>query len=174
MILLIFYSLPFILGTLSKPRRRRRRRRRRGHGKTKDLIGRTIAQHARFKLCTFLSLSLQNKNMKSPQFASSANRNRDGKLFKFSFGTQRFFCTLCWSWGVAPYETVNTCSHFFKFYLKAEIHFFDRCLLWRCRPDCLSSLLCWRRLIPLRSPLKTVWPPPKILQPSPLPPRDDN
>ena len=33
------------LGTLSKPRRRRQR----GHGKTKDLIGRTIAQHVRFK-----------------------------------------------------------------------------------------------------------------------------
>ena len=34
-----------ILGTLSKPRRRRQR----GYGKTKDLIGRTIAQHVRFK-----------------------------------------------------------------------------------------------------------------------------
>ena len=33
------------LGTLSKPRRRRQR----GHGKRKDLIGRTIAQHVRFK-----------------------------------------------------------------------------------------------------------------------------
>ena len=36
-----------LLGTLSK--RRRRRRRRRGHGKTKDLIGRAIAQRVRFK-----------------------------------------------------------------------------------------------------------------------------
>ena len=34
-----------IFGTLSKPRRRRQR----GHGKTKDLIGRTIAQHVHFK-----------------------------------------------------------------------------------------------------------------------------
>ena len=34
-----------LLGTLSK----RRRRRRRGHGKTKDLIGRAIAQRVRFK-----------------------------------------------------------------------------------------------------------------------------
>ena len=34
-----------LLGTLSKPRRRRQR----GHGKTKDLIGRTIAQRVRFK-----------------------------------------------------------------------------------------------------------------------------
>ena len=34
-----------ILGTLSKPRWGRQR----GHGKTKDLIGRTIAQHVRFK-----------------------------------------------------------------------------------------------------------------------------
>ena len=33
------------LGTLSKPRRRRQL----GHGKTKDLIGRTIARHVRFK-----------------------------------------------------------------------------------------------------------------------------
>ena len=33
------------LGTLSKPRRQRQRR----HGKTKDLIGRTIAQHVPFK-----------------------------------------------------------------------------------------------------------------------------
>ena len=35
------------LGTLSKPRRQRQRQRR--HRKTKDLIGRTIAQHLRFK-----------------------------------------------------------------------------------------------------------------------------
>ena len=33
------------VGTLSKPRRRRQR----GPGKTKDLIGRTIVQHVRFK-----------------------------------------------------------------------------------------------------------------------------
>ena len=33
------------LGTLRKPRRRRQR----GHGKTKDLIGRIMAQHMRFK-----------------------------------------------------------------------------------------------------------------------------
>ena len=33
------------IGTLSKPRRRRQQ----GHGKTKELIGRTIAQHVRFK-----------------------------------------------------------------------------------------------------------------------------
>ena len=65
------------IGTLSKLRRRRQRE----HGKTKDLIGRTIAQHVRFKLCTFLSRPMQNNNVKSPQFASSANRNRDGKLF---------------------------------------------------------------------------------------------
>ena len=34
-----------IIGALSKPRQRRQR----GHGKTKDLIGRTVAQHMRFK-----------------------------------------------------------------------------------------------------------------------------
>ena len=34
-----------VIGTLSKPRRRRQR----GHEKTKDLIGRTIAQHVRLK-----------------------------------------------------------------------------------------------------------------------------
>ena len=33
------------IGTLSKPRRRRQQ----GHGKIKDLIGETIAQHVRFK-----------------------------------------------------------------------------------------------------------------------------
>ena len=35
----------FSIGTLSKPGRRRQQ----GHGKTKDLIGRAIAQHVRFK-----------------------------------------------------------------------------------------------------------------------------
>ena len=34
-----------IIGALSKPRQRRQR----GHGKTKDLIGGTIAQHVCFK-----------------------------------------------------------------------------------------------------------------------------
>ena len=38
--------LGIFLGTLSKLRRRRQR----GHGKTKDLIGRTIAQHVCFKI----------------------------------------------------------------------------------------------------------------------------
>ena len=33
------------IGTLGKPRRRWQR----GHGKTKDLVGRTMAQHVRFK-----------------------------------------------------------------------------------------------------------------------------
>ena len=36
-------GLRFIIATLSKPRRRRQR----GHGKTKDLMSRTIAQHVR-------------------------------------------------------------------------------------------------------------------------------
>ena len=62
---------------------------------TKDLIGRTIVQHVRLKLCTFLSRPMQNNNVKPPQFASSANRNRDGKFFKFPFGAQRFFYKLC-------------------------------------------------------------------------------
>ena len=34
-----------LIGILSKPRRRRQR----GHRKTKDLMGRTIAQHVRLK-----------------------------------------------------------------------------------------------------------------------------
>ena len=42
---LIEKGVCLILGTLSKLRRRRQR----GHGKTKDLIGRTIAQHVCFK-----------------------------------------------------------------------------------------------------------------------------
>ena len=33
------------------------------------------------KLCTFLIRPMQNSNVKSPQFVSSAKRNRDGKLF---------------------------------------------------------------------------------------------
>ena len=86
------------LGTLNKPRRWRQR----GYGKTKDLIGTKIVQHVHFKALYFLSRPLQNNNVKSPQFASSANRNRDGKLFQFPFGTQRFFNTLCWCWGVVP------------------------------------------------------------------------
>ena len=32
------------------------------------------------KLCTFLSRPRQNNKVKSPQFASSANRNRNGKF----------------------------------------------------------------------------------------------
>ena len=86
------------LGSLNKPRRWRQR----GYGKTKDLIGTKIVQHVHFIALYFLSRPLQNNNVKSPQFASSANRNRDGKLFLFPFGTQRFFNTLCWCWGVAP------------------------------------------------------------------------
>ena len=78
-----------VIGTLSKSRRRRHR----GHGKIKDLIGR-IAQHVRLKLCTFLSRPMQSNNLKSPQFASSANRNRDCKLFEFPFGTQRLYVML--------------------------------------------------------------------------------
>ena len=64
-----------IIRTLSKPRRQR------GRGKTKDLIGRTVAQHVRIKTLYFLSRLLQNNNVKSPQFESSGNQNRDGKLF---------------------------------------------------------------------------------------------
>ena len=36
------------------------------------------------KLCTFLNRPMQNNNVKSPQIASSANQNRDGKLFLIS------------------------------------------------------------------------------------------
>ena len=60
------------VGALSKPRRRRQR----GGGKTKDLMGRTTAQ---FERCKTLYISLKNKNMKSPKFASSANGKRDSK-----------------------------------------------------------------------------------------------
>ena len=61
-----FLSLLFLIGTLKKQRRRRKR----GHGKTKDIMSRTIARHVRFKLCTFLSRPLQN-NVKSSKFAWS-------------------------------------------------------------------------------------------------------
>ena len=42
-----------IIGTLSKPRERQQR----GHGKTKDLIGRSIAQHVHFKTLYISQLS---------------------------------------------------------------------------------------------------------------------
>ena len=79
------------LGAYSKLRRQQLWER----GKTKDLMGRTIAQHMRFK--TFLSRPLQNDNLKSPKFASFSNGNRDGKLFQFPFGTCRCLHTLDWS-----------------------------------------------------------------------------
>lgn len=57
------------------------RRRQRGHGTTKGLIGRTMLSTCFLKLCIFPSSPMQNNNVKSPQFASSANQNRDSKLF---------------------------------------------------------------------------------------------
>ena len=65
-----------LIGTLGKPRQRRQQ----GRGKTKYLMGRTMAKHVRLKLCIFLSHSLHNNNVKSPKFASSVNGERDGKL----------------------------------------------------------------------------------------------
>ena len=93
----------FLLGTLSKPRRWRQRR----HGKTKDLIGRTIAQHVRFKTLYISRPSYA----KQPREITTICVVCQPK-FLFPFGTQRFFYTLCWSWAVAPHETVNTYSHF--------------------------------------------------------------
>ena len=84
-----------------------------GEGPT-TLIETISKPRRRFKKLTFLSRPMQNNNVKSPQFASSASQNRHGKLFLILFGTQRFFYTLCWNWGVTPHETVNTCSHFWN------------------------------------------------------------
>ena len=50
----------YSLGTFSKLRWRRQR----GHGKTKDLIGRAIAQHARFKMNMKNKLKNKLKNTK--------------------------------------------------------------------------------------------------------------
>ena len=49
--------------------------------------------------------------------------------------------TLCWSWGVASYETLNKFSHFLNSNLRQKFIFFNRSLPWRCRPDCLRSLI---------------------------------
>ena len=55
----------------------------RGRGKTKDIMSRTIAQHVRFKLCTFLSCSRQNNNFKSSKFAWSQNGNPTKNYLSF-------------------------------------------------------------------------------------------
>ena len=54
------WSPEFPVETLSKPRRRQQL----GHVKTKDLIGRTIAQHVRFKTLYIFSRPTQNNNVK--------------------------------------------------------------------------------------------------------------
>ena len=54
-----------------------------GRGKTKDIMSRTIAQHVRFKLCTFLSCSRQNNNFKSSKFAWSQNGNPTKNYLSF-------------------------------------------------------------------------------------------
>ena len=46
----------------------------------------SIAQHVRFKFCTFPSGPLQN-NIKSPKFAWFEEGNNDSELFPFVFGT---------------------------------------------------------------------------------------
>ena len=74
-----FDQLFRIIGTLSKPIRQRQWER----GRTKDLMGRTIASTCLLKLCTFHSRAPQNDNVELQKFASSASGNRDGKLIYF-------------------------------------------------------------------------------------------
>ena len=69
------YVAILLLGTLSKPRRRLQR----GHGKTKDLIGRTIAQHVCFKLCTLLSRPMQNNRDLKQTTTATATRTWKNK-----------------------------------------------------------------------------------------------
>ena len=106
---------------------------------------------------------MQNNKVKSPvQSASSANRNRDGKLFLFLFGTQCFFHMSCWSWGVAPYETVNACSHFWNSNWRQKFVFLSKSSLalqswllkvsniylvteWEDRTDRAQVRASWRR-----------------------------
>ena len=126
-----------LIRTLSKPRRRRQR----GHGKTKDTMGRTIAQHVRFLhfwafLCKTTTWHHHNLRRLRTETATANYFN-----FYLELGTQRFFDTKCWGWGVAPYETVNTCSHFWNSYHRQKF-----LLLWRCRPDCLRSLTAFLEL----------------------------
>ena len=58
--------------------------------RTRDLMGRTIAQHVRVYLCPFLSFPLQNKNVKSPKCALSENGNRDRKLLELNVSHKHF------------------------------------------------------------------------------------
>ena len=74
-----FDQLVRIIGTLSKPRRQRQG----GRGRTKDLMGRTIASTCLLKLCSFHSRPPQNDNVQSQKLVSSAGGNRDSKLIYF-------------------------------------------------------------------------------------------
>lgn len=54
-----------LLGTLTTPNLQWKP----GCGKTKDLVGKTTAQHVRIKIYTFCSHPLQNNIITSPKFA---------------------------------------------------------------------------------------------------------
>ena len=106
--------------TLSKPRRRRQR----GHGKTKDLIGRTIAQHVRFK----------NLYISKSSYAKQ----------------QREITTICAVCELKPRRQIILISIWNSTLLFAAVwdgrqkgrnSFFNRIFPWRCRPDCLRSLM---------------------------------
>lgn len=56
-----------------------RRRRQKKVEKPKDHMSGKKALQARYKLCTFLSHSLQNRNVKLPKFVWSENGNLDSK-----------------------------------------------------------------------------------------------
>ena len=53
-------------------------------------MGRTIAQHVRAYLCTFLSFPLQNNNVKSPKCVLSENGNPDRRLLELNVSHKHF------------------------------------------------------------------------------------
>ena len=82
---------------------------------TKDLIGKTIAQHVRFKTL-YISSPCYTKQQReiTTTYVVCEPKPRRQIILIFIWNSTLFY-TLCWSWGVAPYETVNTCSHLLKF-----------------------------------------------------------
>ena len=108
---------------------------------------------------------MQNNNVKSSQIASSANRNRDGTYFNYHLGLNASFIRYA---EVEVWRRMRRWTHsvFFLILINGRNSFFNWSLHWRCRPDCLRSLLfcigrprniqilkctCWAIVVPIRS-----------------------
>ena len=68
-----------LLGIFSKSRRRRQR----GHGKTKDLMGKTMVQLVCFQLCTFFSRLLQKTTWNHQNFRRLRMETTTANYFNF-------------------------------------------------------------------------------------------